>query len=84
MGLADALAKRADVGWVSLTSGGTEILCAVRSHLAHGTESGQDLLLRRLPHTKEVLDFGAQMVLHRFDERLGSMGDLTELVPERA
>ena len=80
--LADALAQRADVGWVVLTSGGTEILCAARSHPqpgSSGSSEGQELLLRRLPHTKEVIDFSAQMVLHRFDERLGSLGDLTEL-----
>ena len=77
--LADALAQRSDVGWVSLTSGGTEILCNARSHSLRGGQVGQELLLRRLPHTKEVIDFTAQMVLHRFDERLGSMGDLTEL-----
>ncbi len=82
--LADALAKRPDVGWVSLTSGGTEILCAVRSQVGYGADGGQEMLLRRLPHTKEVMDFAAQMVLHRFDERLGSMGDLTELEPGQA
>ncbi|GAA3641254.1 AsnC family transcriptional regulator [Kineosporia mesophila] len=79
--LADALAQRPDVSWVSLTSGGTEILCAARSHTGYGTEPGRELLLRRLPHTKEVIDFTAQMVMHRFDERLGSMGHLTELDP---
>lgn len=78
--LADALAQRPDVGWVSLTSGGTEILCTARSESRFG---GQELLLRRLPHTKEVSDFTAQMVMHRFDERLGSLGDLSELDPEQ-
>ncbi|GAB3258030.1 Lrp/AsnC family transcriptional regulator [Kineosporia babensis] len=77
--LADALAQRPDVSWVTLTSGGTEILCSVLS--AEG--SGQEMLLRRLPHTKEVIDFTAQMVLHRFDERLGSLSDLTELDDEQ-
>src|SRR5882757_10817849 len=29
--LADALARRSDVAWVSLTAGGAEIICSVRS-----------------------------------------------------
>ncbi|GAB6903172.1 Lrp/AsnC family transcriptional regulator [Kineosporia succinea] len=81
--LADALAQRPDVSWVSLTAGGTEILCAAKSHTGHGTDGTQELLLRRLPHTKEVIDFTAQLVMHRFDDRLGSVGNLAELDEEQ-
>ncbi|HVX46441.1 MAG TPA: Lrp/AsnC family transcriptional regulator [Mycobacteriales bacterium] len=67
--LADALARRADVAWVSLTSGGTEIVCSVRSI---SVERRDELLLQRLPSTSAVLGVSAHTMLHRF---LGMRGD---------
>jgi DNA-binding Lrp family transcriptional regulator len=61
--LADALARRDDVAWVTLTAGGSEVTCSTRG------EPGQDeneLLLQRLPRTSQVLSFSAHAVLHRF------------------
>jgi DNA-binding Lrp family transcriptional regulator len=61
--LADALARRDDVAWVSLTSGGTEIVCSVRSR---SIEQRDELLLQRLPSTSAVLGVSAHATLHRF------------------
>ena len=44
--IAGALARRPDTGWVSITSGGTEIGCAVRVPAAVDRET---LLLQKLP-----------------------------------
>jgi len=62
--LADALARRADVGWVTLTSGGSEILCVIMSRT---TEQRDELLLQRLPKTAQVLGMSAHSVMHRFE-----------------
>jgi DNA-binding Lrp family transcriptional regulator len=61
--LADAIAARDDVSWVSITAGGGEILCVTRSApaAAHGT-----VLLDRLPRTNQVLSFTACAVLHMY------------------
>jgi DNA-binding Lrp family transcriptional regulator len=67
--LADVLAQRADVAWLSLTSGGTEIVCSVRSISAARRD---ELLLQRLPSTSAVLGISAHTTLHRF---LGMRGD---------
>jgi DNA-binding Lrp family transcriptional regulator len=58
--LADAMAARDDVSWVSVTSGGSEIVCVARSNpdLARGS------VLHRLPRTSQVLSFTAFTVLH--------------------
>src|SRR4051812_43127732 len=61
--LAEALARRDDVSWVSLVSGGSEIICVLR---ARTTEARDDLLTQRLPRTAPVLGISAVMVLHRF------------------
>ena len=61
--LAQALAQRDDVGWVSVSAGGTQVLCTVRSQTAAARE---ELLLQRLPRTTQVLGMSAAMVLHRF------------------
>ncbi|GLZ54425.1 AsnC family transcriptional regulator [Actinomycetospora sp. NBRC 106378] len=61
--IADALARRPDTSWVSLTSGGTEITCSLR---APDTAAAGDLLLGRLPRTPRILDVSAQQVLHVF------------------
>lgn len=44
--VAEALARRPDTSWVSLTSGGTEITCTVRTETAADSEA---LLLAKLP-----------------------------------
>ena len=61
--VAEALARRPDTAWISLTSGGTEILCVVR------TRAGEDdthLLLDTLPRSRGVTGITAQCVLHTF------------------
>jgi DNA-binding Lrp family transcriptional regulator len=60
---ADALARRADTSWISLTSGGTEIVCAVRT--ASG-EPDNRLLLQTLPRNRFVVAMTAHCVLHTF------------------
>jgi DNA-binding Lrp family transcriptional regulator len=61
--LANALAQRDDVGWVSLSAGGSEVVCAVRSLTR---EARDDLLVNRLPRTAPVLGVVASVILHRF------------------
>lgn len=61
--LGRALAQRDDVAWVSVSAGGSEIACALRSH----TQVDRDrLLLDRLPRTSGVLDISASVILRRF------------------
>jgi DNA-binding Lrp family transcriptional regulator len=61
--LADALARRDDVNWVTLIAGGSEILCNIRSRTA---EQREDLLLQRLPATSQVLSMMVHAMLHRY------------------
>jgi DNA-binding Lrp family transcriptional regulator len=61
--LADALARRDDVSWVTLSAGGSEIVCNVRSRSA---QQRDDLLLQRLPATSQVLSMAAHALLHRY------------------
>ncbi len=74
--LAQALAQRDDVGWVSISAGGTQVLCAVRSRTAQARE---ELLLQRLPRTTQVLGISAAMVLHTF---VGSSSDDWSIIGE--
>jgi len=60
---ADALARRPDTSWISLTAGGTEITCAVRTN--PGVD-GDRLLLQTLPRNRFVVAMTAQCVLHTF------------------
>jgi DNA-binding Lrp family transcriptional regulator len=60
---ADALARRPDTSWISLTSGGTEIVCSVRT--ATG-EHDSRLLLQTLPRNRFVVSMSAHCVLHTF------------------
>ncbi|TQS45079.1 Lrp/AsnC family transcriptional regulator [Cryptosporangium phraense] len=61
--IADALARRPDTGWVSITSGGTEIGCVVRVPAAVDRET---LLLQKLPRTPRVTSVSAYCVVHQF------------------
>jgi DNA-binding Lrp family transcriptional regulator len=58
--LADSMAARGDVSWVSITSGGSEIVCVAFSDPS--VEDGS--VLARLPRTRQVLSFTAFAVLH--------------------
>jgi DNA-binding Lrp family transcriptional regulator len=58
--LADSMAARDDVSWVSITSGGSEIVCVAFSDPS--LEDGS--VLARLPRTRQVLSFTAFAVLH--------------------
>lgn len=57
----EALARRPDVSWVSITSGGSEITFATRPRTDHQRDA---LLLARLPRTVQVIDLSAFSVLH--------------------
>jgi DNA-binding Lrp family transcriptional regulator len=76
--IAEALARREDVSWVSLAAGGCEIICQTRMRQDHST---QDLLLHRLPRTAEVNGLSAFSVLHEFDPAAEWSGYGGELDP---
>jgi DNA-binding Lrp family transcriptional regulator len=89
--IADALSRREDTTWVSLTSGGTEISCSVRE--APHPRDEDHLLLRRLPRTPRVTDVQAHALLEVFfgqdQAQINKTGPLTPdqiraLVPEDA
>ena len=61
--LAEALAARSDVSWVSITSGGAEIVCVSRPA---SPEQRDALLLERLPRTNAVTRVEALAILHDF------------------
>src|SRR5262249_24071538 len=66
--IADALAGRDDVNWVSLGAAGWEITCATQSR---SREQREDLLGRRLPRTAAVIDINTFAMLRQF---LGGRG----------
>ncbi|WP_247706377.1 Lrp/AsnC family transcriptional regulator [Streptomyces liliiviolaceus] len=61
--IAGALARRPDTGWVSITSGGTEIACMARVPASADRET---LLLQKLPRTPRVTSVSAHCVIHQF------------------
>jgi DNA-binding Lrp family transcriptional regulator len=58
-----ALARRDDVAWVTISAGGSEVVCALRSR---SQAERDDLLVERLPQTTAVLGIAASVILHRF------------------
>lgn len=76
--LAEALARRGDVSWVSLAAGGSEIICQTRTRQ---DRAAQDLLLHRLPRTAEVSGLSAFSILHEFDPATEWSGYGGELNP---
>ncbi|MEU4722452.1 Lrp/AsnC family transcriptional regulator [Nonomuraea dietziae] len=61
--IAEALARRSDTSWVSLTSGGTQIVCVVR---ARSSRERDALLLGQLPRTPRVVGVTAHCLLRVF------------------
>lgn len=58
--LAHSLARRSEVAYVGIASGGSEIICIIRSPA--GTDR-DDLLLRQLPRAGAVLDVDVDLVV---------------------
>lgn len=63
--LADALTRRPDIAYAGLASGGSEIVCVIRSPFEAERD---DLMLRQLPRSASVLDLRIDMLLHAFGE----------------
>ncbi|GAA2834260.1 AsnC family transcriptional regulator [Kitasatospora sp. CM 4170] len=61
--IAEALARRPETSWVSLLSGGGEIICNTRSPARPDRE---ELLLGKLPRTPQVLSVSAHYLLRTF------------------
>ncbi|WP_328388119.1 Lrp/AsnC family transcriptional regulator [Nocardia sp. NBC_00416] len=61
--IAEALARRADTSWVSLTSGGTQIVCVTR---ARSSRERDALLLGQLPRTPRIIGVTAHCLLRVF------------------
>jgi DNA-binding Lrp family transcriptional regulator len=61
--IAAALARRPDTGWVSITSGGTEIAANLRIPASADRET---LLLRKLPQTPRLVSVNAHCVIHHY------------------
>ncbi|MFD4630943.1 Lrp/AsnC family transcriptional regulator [Streptomyces sp. NPDC058284] len=59
---ARALARRPDISWVTVDSGGTEVCCALNTR----TAADRDALLQKLPHTPHVVSASAHCVLRTF------------------
>ncbi|OIK06318.1 Lrp/AsnC family transcriptional regulator [Streptomyces monashensis] len=82
--VAEALARRPDTSWVSLSSGGTEITCVVRTENEADSET---LLLAKLPRTPRVEGVTAHSLLHAFyggpDNLVGKLGSLDAEAIER-
>ena len=78
--IAEALARRRDIAWVTIFSGGTEVGCMTRSP---SREERDALLLQRLPRTRQVTGVSAQSVLHTFIGGPGRWMGLTELSDEQ-
>jgi hypothetical protein len=60
--LAEALARRPDTAWITLNSGGTQVMCVLRTE----QDQDEDLLSRTLPNTARVTSVAAHLVLHAF------------------
>ncbi|MBZ6477738.1 AsnC family transcriptional regulator [Streptomyces griseocarneus] len=80
----EALARHPDTSWVKLTSGGTEIICNVRTHEPGHPGESDALLLQKLPRTPRVVDVSAHSLLHVFFGRKRSAaGKSGPLTPEQ-
>ncbi|MEZ0106652.1 DNA-binding Lrp family transcriptional regulator [Catenulispora sp. EB89] len=61
--IADALARRPDIAWVTINASGTEVSCMTRSRSRRERDS---LLLDKLPRTRQVTGVSVKSILHAF------------------
>ncbi|MFE2327223.1 Lrp/AsnC family transcriptional regulator [Streptomyces sp. NPDC059385] len=78
--VAEALARRPDIAWVTLNSGGTEIHCMTRSRTRRDRDA---LLLDKLPRTRRVTGISAHTILRKFFGGDDSWVGLDALSPDR-
>ncbi len=64
--LAESVAARPDVSWVSVTAGGSEVICVTQGTSDTG---GGTVLLDRLPRAAQVLRFDAFKAMHMYAGR---------------
>jgi DNA-binding Lrp family transcriptional regulator len=63
MPIADALAQRTDTFWVTIISGGTEVLCVTQTRSRH---ERNELLLDKLTRTSRIVGVPAHCILHTY------------------
>jgi DNA-binding Lrp family transcriptional regulator len=78
--VADALARRADTSWVSLTSGGTEVTCITSTRDRNETDN---LLLHKLPRTPRIISVTAHCLLRAVAGTHGWPGRTSALTAEQ-
>ncbi|MEY9835755.1 Lrp/AsnC family transcriptional regulator [Streptacidiphilus sp. EB103A] len=80
--LAHALAKRPDTLYVTVISGGTEVICGMKPR---SRRERDELLLDRIQRTPQVVSVSAHCLLHRFygDIMLSWLNKNTALDPEQ-
>ncbi|GHD56729.1 AsnC family transcriptional regulator [Streptomyces goshikiensis] len=80
LAVAEALARRPDIAWVKLGSGGTEIHCMTKAR----TRRDRDvLLLDKLPRTRRVTGVSAHTILRTFSGGPDRWFGLDALGPEQ-
>ncbi|AMW13533.1 AsnC family transcriptional regulator [Streptomyces qaidamensis] len=78
--LASALARRPDTSHISVISGGTEVMCAMKPRTRQARD---DLLLDRLQRSPRVTSVSAHCLLHRFyGGPLGWLSKINALSPD--
>ncbi|MFD9409531.1 Lrp/AsnC family transcriptional regulator [Streptomyces sp. NPDC059989] len=78
--VAGALARRPDIAWVTLNSGGTEVHCMTRSRTRQDRDT---LLLDKLPRTRRVTGISAHTILRKFFGGPDSWTGLDVLRPDQ-
>lgn len=81
--VAESLARRPEVGYASIASGGSEIICTIRSAAGTGRD---DVLLRQLPKAASILDMSLDLLIHPFRPpgTVGWAGGRQSLTDEQA
>ena len=79
--IADALARRPDIAWVTINAGGAEVACMTRSRTRRERDS---LLLDKLPRTRQVTGVSARTILHVWMGGPCGWRGVNELTPDQA
>ena len=80
--IADALARRPDIGWVTINASGTEVSCMTRSRSRRERDV---LLLDKLPRTRQVTGVSVKTIMNVFVGGPGGWPGLAAgLTPDQA